>query len=467
MVALSLALFLLVVSLPFWLPARVVGLRTRIFTRLEGAESIAIPGKVFDLSHFRSLYGNPAANGRSRGARLSDLFWYWLAPGPEMHQEHLEAGPRYDEVARTTRHLLALPQDLGTDLATRTASRVLEELVPGGEKTVRLRDLMMPIWAEFYYTVVFREPCPRLARDLIVGNAGDVVSALKLTSLRHMERRHRLTRFLREKLRAGALPDVLASGFSLEERAYYLQGAFFNTAVVQTSEAMAHLLLFIAQHGAVQDRLIASPGDGRYLDHVIHESLRVCPLFGIAHRITTAPITEGETTLPPGSVLTFNYPEFHHAGYERPERFDPDRWETLSPRDQNFMPFGSPTNRPCPAQTVALVTMRAVTREVLRRYRLYSSAGHTRSLPNRGPCRLVARGAGARPGPRRAAMARMRIKDRWEDLGRSLLQLGLGSFMIWDARRLKLCRTHFEGPAPRGKCPFARLFRTTKAGAPQ
>ena len=35
----------------------------------------------------------------------------------------------------------------------------------------RLRDLMMPVWAEYFYELVFGEPCPRAARDLIVGVA--------------------------------------------------------------------------------------------------------------------------------------------------------------------------------------------------------------------------------------------------------------------------------------------------------
>lgn len=61
----------------------------------------------------RALQGRllaPAAGGRSRGAALSDLFWYWLSPGAHVHQEHLEAGERYEEVARATRRFLAVPR---------------------------------------------------------------------------------------------------------------------------------------------------------------------------------------------------------------------------------------------------------------------------------------------------------------------------------------------------------------------
>ena len=94
------------------------------------------------------------------------------------------------------------------------------------------------------------------------------------------------------------------------EQAWYLQGAFFNTAVVQTSEGMAHLLLAIAQHPRVQDRVRREPG---YLDAVIDETMRVWPLFGIAHRITTADI-DVTPPIAAGSVVLFDYPGFQGGG---------------------------------------------------------------------------------------------------------------------------------------------------------
>src|SRR5204863_9409310 len=118
-------------------------------------------------------------DGRSRGAGLSDLFWYWLAPGPQMHQEHLEPGERYRMVARTTRQVLALPHARSDELATAATRRCLDALPRGRTVPVRLRVLMMPIWAEVYFELVFGEPCPPAVRELIVANADDVVTALK------------------------------------------------------------------------------------------------------------------------------------------------------------------------------------------------------------------------------------------------------------------------------------------------
>ena len=429
---------LLVASVPFWLPKAIVALRMRLFAHINGEEGIPIPGDLVDAARFKEVYSHPAANGRSRGAGLSDLFWYWLSPGAEIHQEHLEAGERYEEIARTTRRILSMPRTQAEALAARCSARALGGI--RGARLVRLRDLMMPLWAELYYEVVFGERCPPHARALIVANANDVVTALKCCGLRHMDQRDRLTRFLIDRLEAGGLPHQLPQGLSTRERALYLQGTFFNTAIVQSSEAMAHLLMVLAQHPEAQANALH---DDAYLDRVMEETFRLYPLFGIAHRITTGEITVSNgVTLPAGSVLCFNYPAFHRVGFDDPDRFDPSRWEARSARTANHIPFGVAANRPCPAWRLAPVTMRVAARETLKRFALYSSASHTRSMPNRGPCLLVPHEGPRRP--RRVLLASIWLRDRWEDVARSVVQLVLGTYMVWDARRQRLCQRHFE-----------------------
>src|SRR5712692_10790647 len=148
----------LLASLPHWLPSAVLGLRMRIFTWINGEEGMAIPGKLVDAAQLKQLYSHPAANGRSRGAALSDLFWYWLSPGPEIHQEHIEPGEKYEEVARTTRRILSISRKAAQEMATRCLARVIKELDIRDTRLVRLRDLMMPVWAEFYCELVFGQP---------------------------------------------------------------------------------------------------------------------------------------------------------------------------------------------------------------------------------------------------------------------------------------------------------------------
>jgi len=433
-------------TLPRWLPPVVIRLREWVFRRVNGTEGIPVPGPLVDAEHFERVYADPAARGRSRGAGLSDLFWYWLAPGAHLHQEHLEPGERYETVARVTRSVLAVPQARSAELATTAVRRHLADLPRDRLSAVRLRDLMMPVWADVYHELVFGEPCPTPARALIVGNADDVVTALKGCGLRHLPRRERLTRYLVERIEAGTAPVTLPEPFTAQESAWYLQGAFFNTAVVQMSEGMAHLLLDVAQHPQVQARLAAvvddhGPDADALLDRVIDETLRVHPLFGVAHRITTAPIeVTPEVTLPTGSVLLFNYLAYQRTGPAADPAYDPDRWLGLRRRDAHFVPFGVSANRACPARGVAPVMMRAALREVLRGFALASSVSHTRSLPGRGACYLVP--AGATP-PGRLRLAAMRGRDRWGDVGRSIVQLVLGTWMVLDARRERPCTRHF------------------------
>jgi cytochrome P450 len=436
----------LVISLPYWLPPAVVALRVRIFARVNGANSVTVPGGLVGVERFREVYSHPAADGRSRGAALSDLFWYWLSPGPHVHQEHLEPGERYEQVARATRGFLHMPRAEAEELTAACAAAVLDDPAVRAGGLVRLRDLMMPIWAEFYHRLVFGQPCTPQARRLIVDNATDVVNALKCCGLRHMDRRDRLTAYLRPKLAAGQAVRPLPEGLSADERAWYMQGTFFNTAVVQMSDAMTHVLMALAQHDPVRQRLAANPDNDRFLGHVIDETLRQYPLFGVAHRITSADIDVDEgTSLPAGSVLCFNYSQFQRAGFADPDRFDPDRWLRISVKDANFIPFGIASNRPCPAWHLAPITMVTLTREVLARFDLRTSARHTRSMPNRGPCLLVPRRAPSGPGRWRIAgsLVYLRLRDRFEDVWRSLAQLGFGSYMVLDARRQSLCTGYF------------------------
>jgi hypothetical protein len=435
---------LLLTSLPYWLPAVVIRLRMRIFTRINGEEALQLPNRQFGPDVFRRVYSHATVTGRSRGARLSDLFWYWLAPGPEMHQEHLENGTRYEQIAGLTRKILAVPRADIEALLDRCAAGVWAAHEERSWQFVRLRDMMMPLWASFYYELVFAEKCSPANRQLIVDNANDVVTALKCCGLRHMKKRAKLTDLLLGKVQAGELPHAFPPGFTAVEQAYYLQGTYFNTAIVQLSEAMAHLFMTLAQHPEVQEQLASSPHDRPLHDRVIDESLRLYPLFGIAHRITIADLRLDGVSIGKNSVVCFNYPEYHKAGYAQPDAFRPDRWQQCPAKESNFIPFGISANRPCPAHGIALVSMRHLLTIVLRRYRFATAAEHSRSLPNRGPCLRSLRHQHALSARVQGLLLLwMRISDRWESVFRSVVQLILGTIMIIDARRLRLCERHF------------------------
>ena len=112
----------------------------------------------------------------------------------------------------------------------------------------------------------------------------------------------------------------------------------------------------------------------------------------------------------------------------------------MSASDLNHVPFGVAQNRACPARGFVPAAMRAVAMEVLARFEVRSTASHTRSMPNRGPALLV------RPGARLTVrLGLMSVLDRWADVPRGVTQLVLGSYMVWDARRKRLCRRYFDG----------------------
>ncbi|MGK5729465.1 cytochrome P450 [Streptomyces sp. URMC 124] len=320
----------------------------------------------------------------------------------------------------------------------------------------------MAMAAEFFHELVFRSPCPPGARDVIMANTDDLLGCLKFSNLRRLDRRAALTSYLLDQVRMGAVACDVPPSFDDEHRALYLQSNFFTTGVAQLAEGVAHLLLALAHHPGVQERMAAEPGDTAFYDRAINESLRMYPLFGISQRITTGPIDVGGETLPAGSVLFFDYEAYHRSGFADPERFDPDRWLTLCPRDVTFIPFGVPGNRPCPARGLSMVFLRAVTAEVLQRFVLYSSAGHTRSMPNRAPCLLLPRAAAA-PRPK-AALAAMRVRDDWENVARSLTQLVLGSIIVADARRRKLCQRHH---ASTGRDPHVPRTPESRSSQPK
>ena len=127
-IILVLGIFLFTIALPHWLPALVIRLRMFIFTKVNGEEGVQVPNKNLSSTEFDRLYSHEAARGRSKGARLSDLFWYWLSPGPEMHQEHLENGEKYDHFSNITKRILAVPAEKINQLAEKCATKFLQNL---------------------------------------------------------------------------------------------------------------------------------------------------------------------------------------------------------------------------------------------------------------------------------------------------------------------------------------------------
>jgi cytochrome P450 len=119
------------------------------------------------------------------------------------------------------------------------------------------------------------------------------------------------------------------------------------------------------------------PSGDEYLDAIAKETLRIRPVVFDVGRVLTKPVELAGYRLPAGVMVAPGIGLVHASPqhYPRPDRFDPDRMlgATLGPT--TWLPFGG-GNRRCLGATFAMVEMRVVLREVLRRLELRTTAAH-------------------------------------------------------------------------------------------
>jgi cytochrome P450 family 135 len=135
------------------------------------------------------------------------------------------------------------------------------------------------------------------------------------------------------------------------------------------------------------------PAGDEYLDALAKETLRIRPVVFDVGRLLKEPVELAGYRLPAGVMVVPGIGLVHASAalYPDPERFDPDRMlgATLSPT--TWLPFGG-GNRRCLGAAFAMVEMRVVLREILRRVELSTTiaAGERQKLkhvilvPHRG-----------------------------------------------------------------------------------
>ena len=147
---------------------------------------------------------------------------------------------------------------------------------------------------------------------------------------------------------------------------------------------------------AVQAAAASAAGDpagDEFLDAVARETLRIRPVVFDVGRILTVPVELAGYRLPAGVMVAPGIGLVHSSvkQYPEPDRFDPNRMLGTTPGPTTWFPFGG-GNRRCLGATFAMVEMRVVLREVLRRAELAttSAAGerqrvkHVILVPHRG-----------------------------------------------------------------------------------
>lgn len=146
-----------------------------------------------------------------------------------------------------------------------------------------------------------------------------------------------------------------------------------------TATALSWALERLTRHPAALAKAVRAaeasaagdPAGDEYLDAVAKETLRIRPVVFDVGRLLTEPTDVAGYRLPAGAMVVPAMGLVHDnaALYPDPGRFDPDRMlgATLSPT--TWLPFGG-GNRRCLGATFAMVEMRVVLREILRRVEL-------------------------------------------------------------------------------------------------
>ena len=144
---------------------------------------------------------------------------------------------------------------------------------------------------------------------------------------------------------------------------------------------------------AVQAAQAEDAAGEEYLDAVTKETLRIRPVVFDVGRVLKEPVELAGYRLPAGVMVVPGIGLVHSNSevYPDADRFDPDRMvgATLSPT--TWFPFGG-GNRRCLGATFAMVEMRVVLREVLRRVELATTSApgerqrikHVILVPRRG-----------------------------------------------------------------------------------
>ncbi|WP_131816387.1 cytochrome P450, partial [Mycolicibacterium porcinum] len=162
-----------------------------------------------------------------------------------------------------------------------------------------------------------------------------------------------------------------------------------------TATALSWALERLTRHPAVLDKAVraARDGDDDYLDAVAKETLRIRPVVFDVGRVLKQPVELAGYRLPAGVMVAPGIGLVHERDdvYPGAGRFDPDRMLGAPLGPTTWFPFGG-GNRRCLGATFAMVELRVVLREILRRVDLFTTTAgderqrvkHVTLVPHRG-----------------------------------------------------------------------------------
>ncbi len=159
----------------------------------------------------------------------------------------------------------------------------------------------------------------------------------------------------------------------------------FTAGHETTASALTWTLFLLTQHPSVMADLLdelesklhgAAPTleqmrELPLLEGVINEGLRLFPPGIWMLRTSTGPFNMGGYEFPSRTHLIFSPAVTHRRPdlYPQPNKFLPQRWETIKPSTYEFLPFGGGPRR-CLGATFAMLELRVALPIILQRFRL-------------------------------------------------------------------------------------------------
>jgi cytochrome P450 len=182
--------------------------------------------------------------------------------------------------------------------------------------------------------------------------------------------------------------------------------AVFRGGSKTSASALTWLIFLLTQHPHIYSQLIdelegilrgAAPGLEQLnqlplLEGVIKESMRLIPpvLWGVRYGVEEFDL--GGYHHPKGSSVIYSSYVTHHMPeiYEKPQIFNPYRWETIKPSAYEYFPFNAGPRR-CLGAEFAMMEMKITSAILLQKYHFtlipnqrIDRAGLTGSLPKYG-----------------------------------------------------------------------------------
>jgi cytochrome P450 len=162
-------------------------------------------------------------------------------------------------------------------------------------------------------------------------------------------------------------------------------GVLFAAGHETSSNALCWTLALLSQHprvaAALHEELSGKLGGSApsvqqlaelpLLDGVVKESLRLLPPAPLNHRIAAVDTELGGYSVPRGTELISSVYHTHRVAeiYAEPQRFWPERWQTLDPGPYAYSPFGAGP-RMCIGASFAVMEIKVVLSILLQRFRL-------------------------------------------------------------------------------------------------